>query len=256
MKKLFLAWQDPISRRWFTVGRLTADGGTYQFVYTQGVREAQDESAFQPLPAFPDLHQVYESEKLFPLFSNRLLPRSRPDYKDFVKWLSIPEHDDDPFALLARSGGQRVTDTLEVFPCPEPDSNGQYHVHFFVHGLGHMPDASIKRAETLQQGEHLLLMHDFQNPRDPHALLLRTAELTPRDLYLVGYCPRYLLDDTFKLMDKDQNLPRVTVERVNQPPAPIQFRLLCQMTMQWSENFQPFSSPTYQPLEPDIVTAM
>lgn len=197
---------------------------------------------------------MYESDRLFPLFSNRLLPRSRPDYKDFVKWLSVPEHGDDPFALLARSGGQRMTDTLEVFPCPERDSDGHYHVHFFVHGLGHVSDASIKRAETLQQGEQLLLMHDFQNFRDPQALLLRTAELTPGDMYLIGYCPRYLLDDTFKLMSKDQNLPKVTVERVNQPPAPIQLRLLCQMTMQWSEDFEPFSGRIYQPLEPDVVT--
>ena len=49
---LFLAWQDPVSRAWFPIGRLSSDGTTYQFVYTQGVKVAQQQCAFQPLPSF------------------------------------------------------------------------------------------------------------------------------------------------------------------------------------------------------------
>lgn len=253
MKKLFLAWQDAISRRWFTIGRLTFDGETYRFVYTQGVHQAQLETDFQPLLAFPDLNVEYEAGKLFPLFSNRLLPRSRSDYADFVEWLSVPEHEDEPMALLARSGGQRVTDTLEVFPCPEPDAVGQYHVHFFAHGLSHMAEASRERATRATPGEPLLIVHDFQNPREPQALMMRTAETTPGDMHLMGYCPRYLLEDALKLLEKNQNLAHITVERVNPPPAPVQFRLLCRMTMSWSDNFQPFSGEAYQPLQTKVI---
>src|SRR5205085_7265532 len=173
---------------------------SYRFVYTRGVLEAQRSGNFQPLLAFPDLHVEYESDKLFPLFSNRLPSRTRPDYDSFVRWLSVPEHEDDPMALLARSGGQRVTDALEVFPCPEADVDGEYVVHFFVHGLSHMPQASAKRAERLKSGELLLLLHDFQNPRDPRALMLRTSEALPQDVFLLGYCPRYLLGDATELM--------------------------------------------------------
>jgi hypothetical protein len=253
MKKLFLAWQVPVSRRWFTIGRLTSDGRVYRFGYTRGAEEARREADFKPLIAFPDLSVEYESEELFPLFSNRLLSRSRPEYSDFVKWLNVPEHENDPMGLLARSGGQRVTDTLEVFPCPEPSDNGEFVSHFFLRGLSHMPPASADRAGDLQGGEELLLAHDFQNPRDPRALLLRTAEKRPRDVFLLGYCPRYLLDDTNQLLKCNQNLVRVTVERVNPPPAPIQLRVMCRLVMRWADGHEPFSGSEYQPLVAEAV---
>lgn len=252
MKTLFLAWQDSVSRRWFTIGRLTFDRRVYRFVYTKGVQDAQRESGFQPLLAFPDLHVEYESDKLFPLFSNRLVPRSRSDYAEFVQWLSVPEHEDDSMALLARSGGQRVTDALEVFPCPEPDAYGAYHLHFFAHGLSHMPPASVERAERLQPGEPLLLTHDFQNPRDPRALLMRTAELIPKDMHLMGYCPRYLLDDAGEVTGTGNHMA-VTVERVNLPPAPVQLRVLCRMSLRRRYGPKPFSGTEFQPLEMKIV---
>lgn len=82
-KTLFLAWLDPISRYWFPIGRLTFDGGIYQFVYTQGVKEAQEKCAFKPLSSFPRLDEIYTSTQLFPVFANRLMSRSRPDYSSF-----------------------------------------------------------------------------------------------------------------------------------------------------------------------------
>ena len=36
MKILYLAWQDPQSRQWFPVGKLSVEGGIYRFVYTKG----------------------------------------------------------------------------------------------------------------------------------------------------------------------------------------------------------------------------
>jgi hypothetical protein len=120
LQTLFLAWQDTHSRSWFTIGKLTYDGKKYRFVYTQGAKEAQNICDFQPLYSFPDLEQVYTSIHLFPVFSNRLMSPSRPDYAKFLKWLNIPEQEDDHLAILARSGGERETDNLAVFPYPEP----------------------------------------------------------------------------------------------------------------------------------------
>lgn len=247
MKILFLAWQDPKSRSWFTIGKLTFDGTKYQFVYTHGARKAQDDFGFQLLYSFPELNKVYTSVELFPLFFNRVMRRSRPDYKNYIEWLNIPEGQDDPIAILARSGGRNVTDHFEVFPCPEPDDNGLYHIHFFAHGLRHLPACATERINQLQTGEVLYLAHEFQNPHDPRALLLST-----QDHYIVGYCPRYIVDDVFKLKDKNPELVKVEVERVNPAPTPLQLRLLCNMTAQWHEDFQPFSSREYQPLVTDI----
>jgi len=254
VKTLFLAWQDPDTRCWFPVGRLTFCEQVYQFVYTQSAEEAQKQCGFQPLKTFPDLHQGYESDELFPLFANRLPPRSRPDYGQFVEWLNIPANEDDPIAMLARSGGRRVTDFFEVFPCPEPDEGGAYHVHFFAHGLRHFSKDSIDRIERMRQGEHLLLVFDFQNPHDPQAMMLRTNGSVPGDRYLVGYFPRYLLHDTFEILQECAFLPEVHVERVNPPPAPLQLRLLCNMTACWPEGFRPCSGPEYQPLAPAHAT--
>src|SRR5437667_10297479 len=116
MRTLFLAWQHPESRAWYPVGKLTHDGAEYQFVYTKGAQLANAQVGFQPLRTFPSFGDIYESDQLFPLFSNRLLSRSRPDFPDFVSWLNLPETEDDPVIILARSGGRRETDQLEVFP--------------------------------------------------------------------------------------------------------------------------------------------
>ena len=250
MKTLFLAWRDPYSRSWYPVGRLNVVEQGYRFVYLKGVQSALN-AGFCLFPSFPNVNSTYVSSDLFPLFANRVMPHSRPDYASYTEWLSVAEHKDDPIALLARSGGQRATDTLEVFPCPEPDARGQYHIHFFAHGLRHMPKSSLERAESLQHGDQLLLMSDFQNPHDPKALLLRTSDKSPSDVYNMGYCPRYLVDDVFQLLERNK-LPlagaiTVVVERVNHAPAPTQFRLLCSMTMRWPDGFPPFSTDVYQP---------
>ena len=248
MKTLFLAWQDTSGRRWYTVGRLRLNAETYEFLYTKGVLEAQREAGFRPLPSFPNLYEVYRSEQLFPIFSNRLISPSRPDYEAFVDWLSLRDFERQPMSILARSGGKRMTDLFEVFPSPEDDGSGMYEVYFFVHGLSHASPASMERALRLETGEKLLLMHDLQNPRDSEALSLRTAETEPGDMYLMGYCPRYLLSDIHKLMKANRELPSVTIEKVNKPPAPVQFRLLCRMTMKRPHDFRPFSDYAYQPL--------
>ena len=243
MKTLFLAWQDPNSRTWFPVGKLTSEGGLYYFSYLRGAIQAKEQADFQPLWSFPDLYHCYSSAELFPLFANRLLRPSRPDYKDFVQWLNIPEQRDDPIALLARSGGRRKTDSLEVFPCLERDEHGSYHMHFFAHGLRHFPEAIQQYVQSLKPETPLLVTHDVQNKFDSRALILRTE-----DLHFVGYCPRYLTQDFFELVCRFPQRANFTVERVNPPPTPLQFRLLCNLTVAWSEDFQPFSDPIYQPL--------
>ncbi|GAB4180097.1 MAG: HIRAN domain-containing protein [Coleofasciculaceae cyanobacterium] len=249
-KTLFLAWQDPISRLWFPIGRLTNDGAKYQFVYTQGVKEAQEKCSFEPLPSFPRLDEVYASTELFPVFSNRLMPRSRPDYSKFIEWLNIPADEADPIVMLARSGGQRETDTLTVFPCPESDEEGRYHIHFFSHGVRHLPTCSIERINHFESGEKLWLAHEFQNQYDSQALTLNT-----QDHHIVGYCPRYLLSYAFELLQTNPKLVEVCVERVNQPPTPLQFRLLCSMSAKCKDDFRPFTGKEYQPLMADLYSA-
>ncbi|MGK7905513.1 MAG: DNA-binding protein [Hormoscilla sp.] len=252
MKTLFIAWQDGNSGTWFPIGRLTFDGREYKFAYTHGLREAQNRCGFQPLLCFPNPQEVYTSPKLFPLFSNRVRSRSRPDYPDFAQWLNMSTEEYDPIALLSRSGGQRVTDKFEVFPLPETDANGHYHMHFFARGLGQLPDYLIERINRLQEGEQLYMLQDLQNIYSRHALVLRTE-----DKFLVGYCPPYLLDDdSLEIIQQQPELVKIHVDRVNSKQTPLQFRLLCHMTAQWPQYFRPFSSQIYRPICPERAVIM
>lgn len=255
MKTVFLAWQDPASRRWLPIGRLAHDAetGTYQFGYTTGAEVAAKECSFQPLASFPRLDRKYESNTLFPLFANRLPSRTRPDFDAYVEWLNIPQHGAEPIALLARVGGRRATDSFEIVPCPEREEGEEYHVHFFVHGLRHLSPTSIERISRLKKGELLFLLRDFQNPYDRDALMLRTDTASPETPYpdIVGYCPRYMVEDALKIIEGCPSSPQVRVERINLPPAPLQLRLLCSMTGCWPEGFRPFAGPLYQLLLAD-----
>src|SRR5262249_50637405 len=146
-RTLFLTWQDPASRRWFPIGRLLSNSRKFMFVYTRGVLQAVKAGNFQPLAAFPDLNKVYTANELFPLFSNRLLPTSRPDYGNYLRWLGVSDLETDPVVILARSGGERATDTLQIHPCPEKLDNGSYTLLFLMHGIGHMPPESAMRVD-------------------------------------------------------------------------------------------------------------
>jgi hypothetical protein len=247
MKTLYLAWQDPQSRQWFPVGKLTSEGGIYRFVYTKGAKLSRN---FLPFGSMRDLHEVYRSPDLFPLFANRLISRKRPEYHDFLRWLDLREDEADPLVLLARTEGVRATDSLTVFPCPEPDSKGRYVVHFFSHGVRHLADNARLRINTLRVGDRLYLMPDPQNSHDGYALAIRTDEPAT----IVGYCPRYISGDFLEILRKHPDSVEVHVKRVN-GDAPMQLRLLCTLTAPWPEGFKPCSNSLYEELGPAMKTS-
>jgi hypothetical protein len=242
MRKLYLAWQEPENRRWYPVGCLTiGDGPVYRFAYTKGAEAAAER--FVPFGRMNDLNAAYESPELFPLFANRLLPKSRPEYKDYLKWLNIEEGEDTSFVILSITEGVRGTDSLEIFPCPEPTPAGKYEVRFLNHGLRHLPPYSVGRVNELSPGEELFLMHDMQNPVDTYALAMRTKDPTT----IIGFCPRYLTKDLHVLLGKNPSGVKVTVEKVN-PDAPIRLRLVCKVISDWPQGFEPCSDDLYKPL--------
>lgn len=84
MSSLFVAWRPatPQHAGWRPVGRLEHEGGLYRFCYTRGARKA----GFRPFARMEQLDETYESEQLFPLFANRLLSESRPEYEAYLRW--------------------------------------------------------------------------------------------------------------------------------------------------------------------------
>ena len=240
MTKLFIAWQNPDSREWRPVGQLTRHGKRYRFVYTMGATKTRD---FVPFGRMDDLNTIYESSELFPLFANRLLPKSRPEYHEYLEWLNIPSGKDEPLALLSRTGGIRGTDSLMVFGCPEP-VDGKYLVHFFCHGISHLSQEALQIIEKLEVGTRLYLMLDVQNSFDRMAVALRTEQ--PK--VIVGYVPRYFSGDFSKLVKgATQETVTVLVEGINRE-APIQLRLLCKISANWPKGFRPCSGTDFKPI--------
>lgn len=234
---------DPSKGGWSPIGRLEFDHGTYRFVYTKGARTA---AGFTPFSGMEDFEQIYESNELFPVFANRLLPKSRPEYEAYLQWSGFdPANPPDPIAILGVTEGIRRTDLIEVFPCPVPDEQSCYLNKFFMHGLRYMPEAAKERVLNLKEGERLYPMWDGCNPADYSAVALRTAT---DDRMMIGYVPRYLAQDALTLFQHcDPEFIKILVQRVN-PNAPLQQRLLCRMHACWPDGFQPCSGEQFEPI--------
>lgn len=117
---------------------------------------------FEPLPGLPDLHQRYDSPRLFPVFANRVMPRTRPDFDLLAARVDLGGVA-DPFEVLARTGGRRATDRIEVFLAPERSADNQSSVLFFARGIRHVLGAADAVA-ALQVGDRLVLADDSGNP--------------------------------------------------------------------------------------------
>ncbi|MEG4294586.1 DNA-binding protein [Microcoleus sp. C2C3] len=231
---------------------MTSDGNSYQFAYTAGAIVAQRQGGFKPLWSFSDWDKVYESPELFFVFSNRLLRPSPPDYPDFLRWLNLSQSENDSRLLLARSGGQRVTDRLEVFPPPEVDEDGLCHFHFFARELQHLPQKGLNLIDRLQPGD---LLRAVEIDHIENDYICRILSLSTVDGCRVCNCPKYLLGSDFLRLYQEPERVQIVVEQVNLSPTPQAFRLLCHLAVQGGIGFQPFSTSLYQPILSELAAS-
>ncbi len=245
MRTLFVAWQTPNpSRRWFPIGQLDADAEHHDYVfrYTQGALNAHEMAGFEPLLSFPKFETRYESSELFPLFQNRVMGSHRKDFGDYLSWLDLDKSNYDPIEVLALTGGERQTDSLEVFPRVEKKPDGTFSCRFFLHGLRHVSEAGRIRAEGLQAKEHLQIALEMNNPATGLAVQLQSA-----DGHMLGWAPRYLVKDLVGAMVEFTELS-ATVIRSNPQDAPLARRLLIEMTGRLPASVVPMSSEEFIPV--------
>jgi hypothetical protein len=239
--ELILVWKNPKGNVWIPVGKLYYKSKKYFFEYTKGAIKASDDGYFIPFGQMKNLGDIYESKELFPIFQNRLLQKSRSEYDDYLEWLALDRKMVTPLEELARSGGIRATDNLQLFPVPA-SINNLYEVKFFSHGIRHLPPHYIERINHLSSGEKLYLMRDVQNEYDSYAIALRTGNPTE----IVGYVPRFFSEDLTKLLRLvHPNEINVVIERINME-APLQFKLLCKVNSIWPNNFKPFEQELFE----------
>ena len=248
-RRLVVTWQHPQERGIRPVGFLICDGeSSYTFEY---IRNALDVSGFRPLLGFPEFDRLYRSDVLFPLFSQRVMDARRPDYSRYVTQLGLPE-DSKPWEQIARSGGKRSGDTLQLFPVPTV-TDGRFSCAFLVHGIRHLgkhalhlatgdiwvtQDEVLRTLDHLQPGDALNLIPEPGNEVNPNALLVADSG-DP-----IGYVPDLLVDDLAELREGQS----ASVEVVNGRDAPWHLRVLARLDGPLPEGFEFFSGDSWSSL--------
>ena len=243
-KALFLAWQDKNrSRQWFPVGRLDADieRSKFRFRYTGGAERARREVGFPLAIDFPTMRNDYWSSELFPLFKNRVMAPGRPDLADYLKTLDLTDKA-DPAEILSVDGGYRITDAFEVFPKIEKGADGGFRCRFFLHGSRHVNSTAQQRINDLESNEKLYVTLELTNPATRLAVQLQTL-----DYHMIGWAPRYLVNDLTKAMAESPGTYAAHVVRVNPLPAPSKQRLLIELTGNWGSH-EPMTDRDFEPL--------
>src|SRR5579859_1232688 len=82
--------------------------GNYFFKYLPTFKSLN----LAPLPGFPDLARVYESQDIFPFFEERIPDTRRPEIREWIKKHGLSE--EDKLSLLAALGRKAVTDSFEL----------------------------------------------------------------------------------------------------------------------------------------------
>ncbi|BCI84598.1 hypothetical protein MTY66_62230 (plasmid) [Mycolicibacterium sp. TY66] len=256
VRELVVTWQHPVERSISPVGLLSFDGQTYTFRY---IRNALTVPGFRPFLGFPDLEWCYTSTRLFPLFAQRAMAPRRPDFTRWVHRLGLPE-DASPWEQIARSGGRRQGDTIQLFPVPRI-SDGHLECDFLVHGMRHILERPIEvggvlvtvtrdELETtlagLRPGDQLGLCDEPSNRSNPQAILTTTAGHLP-----LGWMPNLLVDEVHRAAEHGP--ARVTVRAVNGPEAGWHLRLLATLSADVPDGFEVFTDPSWEPLStPDF----
>lgn len=237
---LFLAWQDNRqTRAWFPVGRLDALED-YSFRYVRGAERAKKEANFAPLLDFPQMDVDYRSKELFPLFANRVMSPNRPDFADYMRSLNLDETA-KPIEILSVSGGQRETDSYEVFPKLVKRKDGSFNCRFFLHGTRHLKKHFQERVLNLSSGEVLSVSLELTNPVTGVGVQIMT-----KDYEMIGWAPRYLVNDLTKAMAESHGEYEVKVAQVNKED-PSKQKVLVEMKSLWKDH-EPMSGGDFTPL--------
>ena len=230
--RLAVTWQHPGTRRITAVGLLTHVGSTYRFSY---LRSAGAVEGFQPFIGFPDLERRYEATTLFPLFAQRVMRPSRPDFDRYRRALGL-DVDTSDWSILGRSQGQREGDGICVFPEPDADEAGGTSSTFFVSGLSDRfrRDPQVAPALTrLAVGDCLRLLDE--RATDEHA---RAVLVVERMGVALAWLPSLLLShlDTIS----SGGAPELTVVGTNGADVPPAYRLLVMLHGIAPVGYRPF----------------
>jgi hypothetical protein len=221
VRKLLVTRKLPPNNLYETIGILSRmSDDTFHFSYLDTYAQAE---YFRELPGLRKVRGGVTSDRLFPFFAERVISPERPDRATALSYLNL-EEPAEPFEVLARSGGSRLNDQLEVLPFPEEVSKGQYAFTFFVHGIRYLDDTGYNALEQLHSGDSLQVEREPSNPESELALKVSHHE-TP-----LGYVPHPLRNFINPAVATDGYT--LTVVQRNSPNAGFHQRLLVRLMFQ------------------------
>ena len=167
----------------------------------------------------------------------------RPDRSEYLSQLGIDISNWNEVTELSVSGGRSHSDSFEAFSAIVPNEEGHFASRFILHGLRHTNPDSVRRSESLEEGEPLELSFELNNPVTGHAISVKT-----RDQYILGWLPHYLVsgmhqDDTWMVTEVETKVAQVNHD------SPLSHRLLVDFSGRLPEGFNPMRDlPEYQPI--------
>lgn len=231
--RLLVTQKAEIDRRYRALGFLSHDGTSYRFEY---LASALVDPTFRTLPGLSRIGEPNISEDLFPLFQERLMSSRRDDFSSTMTALGLPENA-TPMEVLARTGGHRAGDFIELIEVPTFDSDdGDISFTFFSHGVRYMTDEAQAAIAHLRPGHALSLRLDSANAVNPRALLMADGRLS------MGYVPDPLVNFVHDVIARDHDL---RVEQANGPEVAFHFRLRVRLTGQIDPAKPPFTGPQW-----------
>jgi HIRAN domain len=245
VRSLFVAWQEPESRRIFPVARLSRRrSGEYELRYIGAVWAAR-EHGFLGLPGFEELEDIHVTPGLPELFAQRSAPRRRSAPAD-PSVLAGEQLDAAPITLFVRRQQGGPSERLEAFAPPLRAPDGRRWGVIEARGVGRSP-GSAELPPTLVPGEALQLRPEPDNPYNPHALRILRADGSH-----VGYAPDYFVNELAAVGGRAEQieLSLSEVQRVTFAPAPIVYRVSCRYVCPLELGRALFTSDSYRPVSP------
>ncbi|MEY2933600.1 MAG: hypothetical protein RL033_4349 [Pseudomonadota bacterium] len=245
VRSLFVAWQEPESRRIFPVARLSRRrSGEYELRYIGAVWAAR-EHGFLGLPGFEELEAIHVTPGLPELFTQRPPPRRRGPSAG----PSAPageQLDAAPITLFVRRKEGGTPERLEAFSPPLRAPDGRRWGVFDARGVGRSP-GSAEVAAVLVAGERLQLRPEPDNPYNPHALRILRVD----DSH-VGYAPDYFANELAAVGGRAEQIELLLGEaqRVTFAPAPVVYRVACRYSCPAELGRVLFTSDSYRPVSP------
>lgn len=236
MNSIYILWQDQYSKLWHPVAKLTREKNLYRLNYTKG---ASSSKHFIPFPQMTELDSIYESNELFPFFQNRILPKSRPEFKNIIDWLDMTSDSFDPLDYLSVTGGERKTDNYRILKLPTL-INGKFIINFLVSGIHYLGNETQEKIKELSKNLELDYIYETDNPIDSNAIKL----VDRKSGLFVGYCPRYLVNDFKKLLDRNPESSHFKIKKLN-IDAPASYRMVCSFESSENEQYKPLNFNEY-----------